>query len=136
MSSERIANKVPGAPRPIPVLSSAIRSNGFVFCSGQIGQTAEGKLVDGPISSRVNQIMDNLDKVLQAHGSSLEHTIKFNIFITSYDTFAELNAAYLKRIPSPPPARSCIGVKSLPFGTDVEIECVAVVPGSSSKAKL
>ncbi|WVW83465.1 hypothetical protein I302_105486 [Kwoniella bestiolae CBS 10118] len=137
MSSERIANKVEGIAPPLPVFSSAILSNGFVYCSGQIGATPDGKLVEGPISGRVNQIMDNLDKVLKAHGSSLEHTVKFNIFITSYDTFSELNETYAKRIPSPAPARSCIGVASLPFGTDVEIECVGVVPGSSSgKAKL
>lgn len=77
--------------------------------------------------------MDNLDAVLKAHGTSLEHTVKFTIFITSYETFAELNEAYSKRIPSPAPARSCIGVASLPKGTDVEIECVAVLP---NKAKL
>ncbi|WVF72488.1 hypothetical protein IAT40_007304 [Kwoniella sp. CBS 6097] len=134
----RIANKVEGIAPPLPVFSPAILSNGFVYCSGQIGATPDGKIVEGPIEGRVNQIMDNLDAVLKAHGSSLEHTVKFNIFITSYDNFAALNKAYQARIPSPAPARSCIGVASLPFGTDVEIECVAVVPGSpgSTRAKL
>ncbi|WWC69758.1 uncharacterized protein I206_103701 [Kwoniella pini CBS 10737] len=136
MSSERIANKVPGTAPPLPVLSPAILSNGFIYCSGQIGQDEKGKLIKGSISDRVNQIMDNLDKILKAHGSSLENTIKFNIFITSYDDFKELNETYSKRIPYPPPARSCIGVKSLPFNTDVEIECVAIVPKKSIKAKL
>ncbi|KAK6902619.1 hypothetical protein L486_07213 [Kwoniella mangroviensis CBS 10435] len=133
MSSERIANKVEGIAPPLSVFSSAILSNGFVYCSGQIGATPDGKLVEGSISRRVDQIMDNLDKVLKAHGSSLAHTVKFNIFITSYDNFAELNETYSKRIPSPAPARSCIGVASLPFGTDVEIECVGVVPGYKAK---
>ncbi|WVR04960.1 hypothetical protein IAU60_001972 [Kwoniella sp. DSM 27419] len=133
MSSERIANKVEGIAPPLPVFSPAILSNGFVYTSGQIGAAPDGKLVEGPIENRVNQIMDNLDAVLKAHGSGLEHTVKFTIFITSYDTFAELNAAYKKRIPDPAPARSCIGVACLPMGTDVEIECVAIVPG---RAKL
>ncbi|TYJ55350.1 hypothetical protein B9479_003965 [Cryptococcus floricola] len=132
MTSQRIANSVPGYPR-FPFLSAAVVSNGFVYCSGQIGATPDGKLVEGPITKRVEQIMDNLEAVLKAHGSGLEHTVKFNIFITSYDIFDELNAAYTKRVPSPPPARSCIGVATLPRGTDVEIECVAVLP---TKAKL
>ncbi|WRT66847.1 uncharacterized protein IL334_003810 [Kwoniella shivajii] len=133
MSSERIAYKVEGIAPPLPVFSSAIQCNGFVYTSGQIGATPDGKLVQGPITNRVNQIMDNLEKVLQAHGSGLEHTVKFNIYITSYDTFSELNEAYLKRMPSPAPARSCIGVATLPRGTDVEIECVGVVVPAKSK---
>ncbi|KIR57742.1 hypothetical protein I314_06460 [Cryptococcus bacillisporus CA1873] len=132
-TSQRIADKVEGIAPPLPVFSPAIISNGFVYTSGQIGAGPGGELVKGPITNRVNQIMDNLDAVLKAHGTSLKHTVKFTIFITSYDTFAELNEAYSKRIPSPAPARSCIGVASLPKGTDVEIECVAVLP---IKAKL
>ncbi|WVQ78241.1 hypothetical protein IAT38_000324 [Cryptococcus sp. DSM 104549] len=133
MSEDRVANKVEGIAPPLPVFSPAILSNGFVYTSGQIGASPDGKLVEGPITNRVNQIMDNLDAVLKAHGSGLEHTVKFTLFITSYDNFAEINAAYSKRIPSPAPARSCIGVASLPLGTDIEVECVAVVP---QKAKL
>ncbi|KIR31194.1 hypothetical protein I307_05773 [Cryptococcus deuterogattii 99/473] len=132
-TSQRIANKVEGIAPPLPLFSPAIISNGFVYTSGQIGAGPDGELVKGPITNRVNQIMDNLNAVLKAHGTSLKHTVKFTIFITSYDTFAELNEAYSKRIPSPAPARSCIGVASLPKGTDVEIECVAVLP---IKAKL
>lgn len=72
--------------------------------------------------------MDNLEAVLKAHGSSLAHTVKFNIYIIDYKDFAEINEHYIRRMPTPAPARSCIGVANLPGGTDVEIECVAVVP--------
>lgn len=72
--------------------------------------------------------MDNLEAVLKAHGSSLAHTVKFNIYIIDYKDFAEINEHYIRRMPTPAPARSCIGVANLPRGTDVEIECVAVVP--------
>lgn len=41
-----------------------------------------------------------------------------------------MNEAYLKMMPNPPPARSCIGVRELPLGTDVEIEAVALVTKS------
>lgn len=47
--------------------------------------------------------------------------------------FTEMNEAYLKMMPSPAPARSCIGVKELPFGTDVEIEVVAALKREPSK---
>lgn len=76
--------------------------------------------------------MDNLEAVLKAHGSSLAHTVKFNIYIIDYKDFAEINEHYIRRMPTPAPARSCIGVANLPRGTDVEIECVAVVPKVSN----
>lgn len=53
MSSERIANATPGAPTAPSFLSNAILSNGFVYCSGQLGQTPDGKMVEGPIGKRV-----------------------------------------------------------------------------------
>ncbi|GFZ46420.1 hypothetical protein JCM24511_04667 [Saitozyma sp. JCM 24511] len=132
MTALRIANKVPSLPRTVPFLypdlAAAIRSGGHVFCSGQIGSTPDGEMVEGPIGKRVDQIMDNLDAVLKAHGSSLDHTVKFNLYITSFKDFDAINAAYTRRIPTPPPARSCIGVANLPRGTDIEIECIAVIP--------
>lgn len=66
--------------------------------------------------------------MLKAHGSSLAHTVKFNIYIIDYKDFNEINEHYIRRMPTPAPARSCIGVAKLPRGTDVEIECIAVVP--------
>ncbi|KAK4688443.1 2-iminobutanoate/2-iminopropanoate deaminase, partial [Tremellales sp. Uapishka_1] len=128
---QRIANAVPGYAASPAFLSAAVRSNGFVYTSGQIGARPDGSLVEGPIGDRVSQIMDNLDAVLKAHGSSLEHTIKFNIYITDYKNFDEINRVYTARVPVPAPARSCIGVYTLPKGTDIEIECVAVVPGEA-----
>lgn len=70
--------------------ASAIVANGFVYVSGQLGMTPDGKMVEGPIANRVvsthssshqNQIMDNMDAVLKAHGSGLEHVVKTLIFV-------------------------------------------------------
>lgn len=50
--------------------------------------------------------------------------------------FAEMNAEYSKWFTSNnKPARSCVAVKQLPRGGQVEIECVAQVV-SPGKAKL
>lgn len=100
------------------------------------------------------QALKNLDAVFKSAGSGLAHAVKLTVFvrsstlshhtqpnplshpqITDYSKFAEMNTAYLAMMPSPPPARSCIGVRALPFGTDVEIEAVAVIP-STREAKL
>ncbi|KAL1407427.1 hypothetical protein Q8F55_006860 [Vanrija albida] len=131
--SDRKTFLVPGYPAPPAFLSTAIVANGFVFASGALPVTPDGKLVQGTFGDRVSACLDNLEAVLKAHGSGLEHTVKFNIFITDYKNFDELNRVYTARVPVPAPARSCIGAAVLPRGVDVEIECIALV---APRAKL
>lgn len=59
MSSDRVANATPGAPTAPSFLSNAILSNGMVYCSGQLGQTPDGKMVEGPIGKRVVSTVSN-----------------------------------------------------------------------------
>jgi 2-iminobutanoate/2-iminopropanoate deaminase len=51
--------------------------------------------------------------------------LKVTAFLTDMDEFQRFNAVYKKFFSEEPPARSCVGVKSLPFGAKVEIEAVA-----------
>ncbi len=118
----------------------------MVYTSGALGVTSDGKMVEGPIEGRVSQILDNLEAVLKAHGSGLEHIVKSLIFvsprtclltqITDYKDFDAINKVYTARMPKPPPARSCIGAATLPRGTDIEIEVIARIPGAKESAKL
>ena len=66
-----------------------------------------------------------LSAILGEAGSSLERIVKVQIFLTDMKDFAEMNAEYEKWI-THRPARSCIAVKELPKGSNVEIECVAL----------
>jgi len=72
------------------------------------------------------QCIVNLSAVLAAAGSSLAKVVKVNVFITTMDDFAEMNATYEKFF-THKPARSCVAVKELPKGVPVEIECIALV---------
>ena len=45
------------------------------------------------------------------------------------DSFAEMNEAYAEHFDEPFPARTTVGVASLPLGAQVEIELVAKKPG-------
>jgi 2-iminobutanoate/2-iminopropanoate deaminase len=69
--------------------------------------------------------IQNLSAVLSAAGSSLDKVVKVNVFLTTMDNFAEMNAAYEKLFVHKP-ARSCVAVYQLPKGVPVEIECVAL----------
>ncbi|EEP77989.1 endoribonuclease L-PSP [Uncinocarpus reesii 1704] len=133
---------------PLPVFSQAVVHNGMIYCSGSIGlDPATKKVVEGGIGERTVQALRNLSVVLEAGGSSIQNVVKVNVFLTSMKDFAEMNEAYepffsggvkpvwiilefkirisVKLMPILLKCRTCVAVKELPFGTDVEIECIA-----------
>lgn len=70
-------------------------------------------------------VLKALSAVLTEGGSSLSKIVKAQIFLTDMKDFAEMNAEYEKWI-THKPARSCVAVKQLPKGVNIEIECVAL----------
>lgn len=117
----------PSSTRPSVPFSPAIKYGNFLYVSGQTASLPNGKQLQGSITEKTVQIFKNLEKILKAGGSGLDKIVKVNIFLTDMADFKELNAVYATYFPNVKPARSCVAVKELPFGTNVEIECVAVV---------
>lgn len=102
---------------------------GFIYVSGQIPYTAANKPLSAnpSIAEQAEQSIQNVKNILEASNSSLNHIVKNTIFLTDMKTqFAEFNAVYAKYFNEHKPARSCIAVKELPLGVDLEIECVAI----------
>jgi 2-iminobutanoate/2-iminopropanoate deaminase len=114
------------APAPVGPYSQAIRVDGFVFCSGQVGlDPATGKIVEGGVAEQTRQVLDNLAAVLAAANLTFEAIVKTTIFLVDINDFATVNAIYGERMGTPPPARSTIAVAALPLGARVEIEAIA-----------
>ncbi|EGP89528.1 unnamed protein product [Zymoseptoria tritici ST99CH_1A5] len=118
------------APPPLAgVLNQAIIANGTVYCSGQVAiDPATGKMVEGDIGARTHQVIKNLDAVLTAAGTTIENVVKVNVFIADMKDFAAMNEVYQTYWGDVKPCRTCVAAKQLPLGTDVEIECIAVMP--------
>ena len=66
--------------------------------------------------------------VLTAAGTSLDAVFKVNVFLSDMEHFTAMNEVYKTYWGAVKPARTCVAVKQLPLGTDVEIECQAVLP--------
>lgn len=115
----------PGAAAVGPY-SHAVESDGLVFLSGQTPlDPATGTLVQGGIAAQTRQSFANLFAVLRAAGLTPDHVQKVNVFLTDMNDFAAMNEVYKEQFAKPYPARTTIGVASLPLGASVEIEMIA-----------
>jgi 2-iminobutanoate/2-iminopropanoate deaminase len=64
---------------------------------------------------------------LETAGSSLANVLKCNVYCTSVDKFAAVNAIYARYFPSNPPARIFVNVPAGPGHFDIEIDCIAAI---------
>lgn len=106
--------------------SQAIIYEPLLFVSGQVAFDPEKKdVISGTIEDETELTLTNLKTILDEAGSSLEKVLKVTIFLTDMDEFQRFNAVYKQFFSEKPPARSCVEVKSLPFGAKVEVEAIA-----------
>ncbi|KAL9716393.1 hypothetical protein Ac2012v2_000840 [Leucoagaricus gongylophorus] len=120
----------PEAAAPLPVFSQAVVANGFVYVSGNIGSKGDFKIVEGGVQAETRVAIENMIKILEASGTSLENVVKVNVYLANFDRdFILMNEVYLEFFGiNSPPARTCVGVVTLPLKAGVEIECVAALP--------
>jgi 2-iminobutanoate/2-iminopropanoate deaminase len=116
------------APKPIGPYSQAIRANGFIFVSGQLGINNQGN-ISLTTKEQTKQALKNLKAILESAGSSLEKVVKVTIFFTQKDDFSIINEIYAEFFKYNPPARSAICVSALPKDALVEIEAIAEQSG-------
>jgi reactive intermediate/imine deaminase len=117
----------PDAPKAIGPYSQAVKTGLVVFLSGQVGlNPASGQLADG-FEAQVRQAFANLAAVAKASGGSLANAVKLTLFLTDLGNFAKANEIVAELVPQPFPARSTIGVASLPRGAAFEVEAILVL---------
>jgi 2-iminobutanoate/2-iminopropanoate deaminase len=125
----RIA-EIPGGATAVGPFSQAVVANGFVFTAGQI--PAITGLADQPDSfaDQVRQTIRNLESVLKAAGSGLEHVVKVNTYLTDPGQLEEYNRVYTEFFGTATPARTSVCVSL--WGVALEIACVAVLSGDAA----
>ncbi|MCA6073805.1 RidA family protein [Fulvivirga sedimenti] len=114
------------ASRNLP-FSQAVRYGDLLFVSGQIGELENGEVIKGGIIPETTQTMLNIQKILEANGSSMENVIKCTCMLADIDDWARMSSAYVKFFPKHKPARSAFATTGLAMGAKVEIECIATV---------
>jgi 2-iminobutanoate/2-iminopropanoate deaminase len=79
----------------------------------------------GDIRSETERTLKNIQAILTAAGSSLEHVVRFGVFLSDLNDFSAMNEVFQIFFPSKPPARTTVGVQ-LPK-IKIEIDCIARV---------
>ena len=108
--------------------SVVTRHAGTVYVSGLPPFDPEtGKIVDAPIERQTELVLEQLKLCVEAAGSSLENVLKCNVYCTSAEKFAAVNAIYARYFPQNPPARIFVCVPQWFGPFDIEIDCIAAV---------
>src|ERR1700746_1507216 len=115
-------------PKPIGPYSQAVRTNGFLFVSGQVAlDPKSGELVGADVRQQTERALDNLQAILEAAGFSLSHVVKTTVFLKEMNDSAAMNEIYARYFTAAPPARSTVQAARLPKDALVEIDVIAAL---------
>ena len=100
--------------------SAAVAAGELVFLAGKIGDSTL------EFRDEVASAIDVVEADLERLGLTLADVVSVNVFVTDMARFGELNEVYGARFPKPYPARTTVGVASLPKGAHVELQAIAI----------
>ena len=123
----RKAIMVDGAAKAGGHYSHAVIANGFVYVAGQGPVNPATNVMPDNFAEQVRQTLRNLQTILKGAGADMKDVVKVNAYLSDITRFQEYNTIYKEFFPSEPPARTTIGCQLV--GIQVEIDCVAVLPG-------
>lgn len=127
MSQREVIN-TKDAPIPKGTYSQAIKCGNTIYFAGQIPvNPATQELVGPDLKMQLTQVFENLATVAQASGGNLNNFVKLTIFLIDLTEFHLVNEVMSEFFKDPYPARTTIGISSLPMGAKVEIEGIMVI---------
>ncbi len=126
------------APKALGNYSHAVGYANFVFVSGIAARNpktnlipglkldANGRKVSYDIRAETRATLENIREILTEAGTDLNHVIEINTYLLDMGDFGAYNEVYAEFFPIHRPARTTIGVASLPGDISIEMKCVAV----------
>lgn len=123
----------PHATPPAGHYSQAVRANGFVFVSGQLGFLPPARPGEPPrlaqgVAAQTEAALRSLAAILQAAGASMSAVVNVTVYIPDVGMWNEVNGVYERSFGDHRPARAIVPTRELHYGALVEISAVAVAP--------
>jgi 2-iminobutanoate/2-iminopropanoate deaminase len=120
--------RIKDAPPPAGHYSHGIVHNGFVFVSGQLPVNPVTREVEnGSIEAQTELALRNVEAVLHAAGSDLNHVLQMTVYISDIELWDRVNEVYARILGEHRPARAIVPVRDLHFDTKIEIQAIAAV---------
>lgn len=109
--------------------SPAVRSDGFLFVSGQVGSREDGS-PEPDLEAQVRLAFTNLNAILRAAGCTFDDVVDVTVFIVDPETRFERIWGVAQEFwgEAPFPTVTAVGVTWL-YGFQFEIKVIAKVPG-------
>jgi len=128
-----MARQPAGGSAPAGAYSAGMMAEGrFVYVSGQ-GPLRDGEVTGDTIGEQTQIALDNVAAVLRSAGAGPADVVQCRVFLADTADFRAMDEVYAQFFPEPRPARTTVGV-ALPLpGMLVEIDCVAVLPGTGGE---
>jgi len=106
----------------VPLFSSAVKHGNTLYIAGK------GAHFEGDITAHTNHVLDELQKALEANGSSMEKVLKVNVYLHDLADYQAMNEAYRGRFGDSPPVRTTVATYGgVPGDSLVEIDCIAAL---------
>jgi 2-iminobutanoate/2-iminopropanoate deaminase len=121
------------APAAIGPYSQAIRAGSLIFCAGQVPLDPKtGQIVPGDVAEQTRRVLENVAAILRSEQLTLADVVKTTVFLADFGDFQKMNEVYATYFTNQPPARSTVGVSTLPKNALVEIEAIAMANESDA----
>jgi len=108
--------------------SPAVRANGFLFVSGQVGSREDGS-PEPDLEAQVKRAFNNLNEILNAAGCTFADVVDVTVFIVDPQSKFERIWSVVQQFwgPAPHPTVTAVGVTWL-YGFEFEIKVIAKIP--------
>ena len=116
-------------PTPVGPYSPGMIFGNLVFVSGQAGRDPATGSLAPDVEAQTAQTLKNVETILQAAGSGLQHVLRCGVFLVDMKEFPKMNDVYARSFGNHRPARTTVQVAALPGeGLRVEIDAIAYIP--------
>ncbi len=123
----KVAIHPEGTKIPTVPLTHGIRKGNILQVAGQVAfDPSTNEIVGETVTEQTRQVMQNVRRVLEAGGATLDDVVMCRVYLTDTAHFGEMNDAYREFFEESFPARTTVYV-GLPEGLLVEIDAMAVL---------
>lgn len=109
-----------------PMITPIVIHNRVAYIAG-VGAHDTGPQESWEIGAHTTKVLDNIKKLVEAAGSTMENVVQLTVFLAKIDSYDGMNKVFKTYFPQGGPARTTVAVAALPGNSLVEINCIAAL---------